>query len=337
MSNHRKSQDPEKQVSTKEEVEKFNERPYWNDRNNEFNQVLTGDFERIGEAGEKISFGTMTVIGDAVPTREVFDTLKKETNIDTESLKVERLDVYSYLTDRAKYLHDYKLYSTVEEYWHDPRTQDRWKVSDPTDPEWVAWRAACERGEAFEGDPRALVEPQKFVDERAALGVERKTFLVAYFGVTVMTDDGTITEEVKKRFADLLNQLAEKNIWWFGTFMCPLSIPLGVFNDGTPMMSCLPGTGPFDPKDLSTYFKRNEGEGRRVMLLAYIGVHPTYQERYNGVCMKDHCHNDGFRADNPLHVAADGITESDIPLDTKHTIFIDEGALPLIVWDGIKK
>lgn len=304
MSNHRKSQNPEKQVATKEEVEKFNERPYWTDAREEL--------------GTKIVEGLF--VPTVVPKKEVFETLKKEINIDETSLKVEKLEIYKYLTDEAKALYDSPLHTTVLEYFHDPHTGEMW-VNPSEEEEYKDYLVAC--SDAQKGLCPYPCLPEKYLNQ----GIERKTALMGYVGITVMTDkEGTITESINKRFAAVLNELAERNIWYFGTLMFPMSMSLGLFADGTTMLETS-----YDPINGFGY-KQREGEGRRVMLLAYIGIHPRLQDGVWGDAPTYL-----FSDQNVLHVAADGITESDIPLDEKTTIFVDEGRLPKLVWDGREK
>ncbi len=205
-----------------------------------------------------------------------------------ESSKMRQLDVTPYLNEKALKLYNAKLQSTVLEYLHGPNGDF---VFPPPHYTFANRGLAARQGLGI--PVRAVVnstiqEIDDELNEYGKKGYERKCSLVRYAAKQVTLRGSAIPASLIERWAKVLNKLADKSIWEFGT-LAVLAMPLDLWGDGTPFLPDLPERtvahlmDPNDPRKIESKHEVIEisddtirQKGRRVLLLAYIGIHPEF-------------------------------------------------------------
>jgi len=257
----------------------------------------------------------------------VLDTIKEETKNCDPVLKENKLDgIEEHLNDRAHKLYTTKVYSTVHEY----NLVDG-KIM-PVDPKHL------------DNIMRAMAEKVPY-DPYPGQKVDRKVSLVRFAGKMVRSRTGEFPERAIKRWAKVLNKIADKGIWEFGT-LGAFWIPLGLNADGgelTPTqalmarveLTALTWGRPHDgQKNKVSKFEKNlqktkeladtieapfdqrvKEQGRSFIIMTYVGIAPKYDTLY------DDKHNDitNKRLNELLH----------------NEVFLEEGACPTLDWSNL--
>jgi hypothetical protein len=263
--------------------------------------------------------------------QELFDIIKDETqslikDVGQQKDALQQIEVESYLNDRALHLYQTKVQSTVLEYLRNEDTKEllfpvenRFAINpehEEPSPQYIF----------YAGDPLERVPDD--------IKVSRHVALVRFVGKQITTYDNKVSDDVCKRFARVLNKLADEGIWEFGTLLDAMVMPLALFGDGEPwypaglanqllvnevMSEDDPRTKtPVDalPNPETLVSER----GRRILLLAYIGVHP------------DHAQSDPEYTPGVPYVDATNKHLNDL---MGNDLFLDEGANGSGNWDGL--
>lgn len=118
----------------------------------------------------------------------------------------------------------------------------------------------------------------------------RKIAFVRYAAKQVTLYSEVIPDNVIERWAKVLNMLVDKGIWEFGILGTAMALPLAVWGDDTkwvehPMMLVVPVLDKKDPRPQESLnpiiitAEEIKKRGRRVLLLAYLGVTPEFEKR----------------------------------------------------------
>jgi len=192
-------------------------------------------------------------------SKEFWDPIKAESP--PFEIKLEKLDVDKYLNEKATALYNTKLGSTVIEYYQCPTDGDRFALAIGTIPV------------ANLTDPD---DPIKYVNSEPTW--ELKCSLIHYLGVRCVADShGRPPEKSVKKWAEVLNRLADSGVWQFGTLASAFCFPLLVDAKGELLLE-RSLDNPFGDIDTSqkTVRSRIGKRGQQLMLTTYIGVHPAY-------------------------------------------------------------
>lgn len=201
------------------------------------------------------------------------DVLKKEVPNVFEVIPSPRpIEVTPYLNEKAKKLYAEKLGGISYEYILGPNGELEYPT--PYFPPGI--------------EAKSLKEYEDW--EKAHKDWQRMTGLVRFAVKQVTLREDTVPDHVIERWSKVLNMLADKDIWYFGTLLTNFVLPLHLWGDGTPFL-----THPASrmiraieadndprsyelPEDEKVTPERIKERGQRFLLLAYIGVHPRFSE-----------------------------------------------------------